>query len=169
MRAIDLLKRLVSNADSTANSLKRIDQKLNALVAGVANQTELLNRKFDQVIAGLDNQSDLLNRKLNRVIEGIFDQGSAHEGAPGVAGEPQAPPSETASSTLREAMRRIPLLLAERTYNTSHPDYDARVVRNFPGRVFNHDLPCENRAFHALGRLARGNEVADGEWIAVLG
>ena len=170
MKVVDFLKRMAGTTDSAAQSLKRVEAKLDALVEGIANHSDLVNRKFDQVIAGLDNQSDLLNRKLNRVIEGVLGGSvSGDEKPPGARGAPRAPQSEAVSSTLHEAMQRIPLLLAERTYNTSHPDYDARVVRNFPGRVFNHDLPCENRAFHALGRLARGNEVADGEWNAVLG
>jgi predicted O-methyltransferase YrrM len=120
-----------------------------------------LNRKFDQVIAGLDNQSDLLNRKLNRLIEGVF----GGREAPVV---PDTSSETTRDPTLREAMQRIPLLLAERTYNTSHPDYDARVARNFPGHIFNYDRPCENAAFQALSRAAQGDEVADRVWDAAL-
>jgi predicted O-methyltransferase YrrM len=161
MKIVDILRRMAHNTDSTAQSLTRVDEKLGALVAACANQTNLLNRKFDQVIAGLDNQSDLLNRKLNRLIEGVFAGGEA-------TGIPDTPSGTTRDLTLREAMQRIPLLLAERTYNTSHPDYDARVVRNFPGHIFNHNQHCENAAFQALSRLAQGDEVADRVWDAVL-
>jgi predicted O-methyltransferase YrrM len=80
----------------------------------------------------------------------------------------RAPPPETATSTFREAMQRMPLLSAERTYNTSHPDYDAQSVRNFPGHIFNHDRRSENAAFEALKRLAQVDEVADREWQVVL-
>ena len=76
----------------------------------------------------------------------------------------QAPPQETANPTFREAMQRIPLLLADRTYNTSHPDYDARMVRNFPGDIFNDSLRSEYAAFNALKHLARANEGADPVW-----
>jgi predicted O-methyltransferase YrrM len=198
--------------------LKRVDDKLDALVAGCANQTDLLNRKFDQVVAGLDNQSDLLSRKFDQVVAGLdnqsdllsrkFDQVSAGldnqsdllnqkfdqmiagladqsvllnrkfdrliegvirdrgfgNGAVQVPDAMQAPPA-----TLREAMERRPLLIAERTYNTAHPGYDARVVRNFPGHLFNHDKSCENPALQVLGRLAQGDEVPDQAWPAVLG
>ncbi len=160
MKVVDLLRRMAGNTDSAAQSLNRVDEKLSALVAGCANQTDLLNRKFDQVIAGLDNQSDLLNRKLNRLIDGVFGGGAA--------GPTDTPPATTGEPTLREAMQQIPLLLAERTYNTSHPDYDARVVRNFPAHIFNHHRPCENSAFRALSRAGDGDQVADQGWDAVL-
>jgi predicted O-methyltransferase YrrM len=161
MKVVDILKRVAGNTDSAAQSLNRVDKKLDALVAGCANQSDLLNRKFHQVIAGLDNQSDLLNRKLNRLIEGVFASDEA-------TGVPDMTLGTTPDPTLREAMQRIPLLLAGRTYNTSHPDYDARVVRNFPGHIFNHDRLCENAAFQALSRSAQGDEVADRVWDAIL-
>jgi predicted O-methyltransferase YrrM len=200
MKIIDILRQLVGNSDSAAHSLKQLDNKLDALVAGCANQSDLVNRKFDQVVAGLDNQSDLLNRqfdqvvaglnnqsdllnrKFDRMITGLSDQSallnrkfdrlieavSRHRefggGAVQVPDAIQAPPA-----TLREAMARKPLLIAERTYNTAHPGYDARVVRNFPGHLFNHNQSCENPALQVLGRFARGDEVPDRAWPAVLG
>jgi predicted O-methyltransferase YrrM len=166
MKVIDILRRAVGNTESAARSLRQVDEKLGALVAGCANQTDLLNRKFDQVIVGLDNQSDLLNRKLNRLIEGGF--GEKKVLGDEAAGVTDTPPATTGEPTLREAMQQIPLLLAERTYNTSHPDYDARVVRNFPEHIFNHHRPCENFAFRALSRAADGDQVADQGWDAVL-
>jgi predicted O-methyltransferase YrrM len=179
---IGILRRVVSNSDSTAQSLKRVDDKLDALVAGCANQTDLLNRKSDQVVAGLDNQSDLLNRKFYQMITGLSDQSALlnrkfdrlieavthHRGFEDrevrVPDAMQAPPA-----TLREAMERKPLLIAERTYNTAHPAYDARVVRNFPGRFFNHEKSCENAALEALRRLVQGDQVPNQAWDTVLG
>jgi predicted O-methyltransferase YrrM len=175
--------RVVGSAESTARALQQIEEKLDALVAGCGDQTERLNRKFDQVIAGLDNQSDLLNRKFDQVIAGLDNQsdllnrklnqliegvsGGSKSGDDGAAGVPQAP-AETFDQTLREALRKAPLQIAERTYNSSHPDYDARVVRNFPGRIFNQDRTCENAAFQALAHFAQSGEIADRVWDAVL-
>jgi predicted O-methyltransferase YrrM len=156
MKVIDTLRRMVGNTDAAVD-------KLDALIGGCANQSDLLNRKFDQVIAGLDNQSDLLNRKFDRLIEGVVRDREFGDGAMQVPDAMQAP-----AATLREAMEQMPLLIAERTYNTSHPDYDARVVRNFPGHLFNHDKSCENTAFRVLGSLAQGEEVPDQVWPAVL-
>jgi predicted O-methyltransferase YrrM len=166
VKVIDILKRAMRNIDSGAQSLKQTAERLDALVEGCANQTDLLNRKFDQVIAGLDNQSDLLNRKLNRVIEGVFDGSKSRFIVPDAG---QSPPRRRSGLTLAETLERMPLLIAERTFNTNHPDYDAHVVRNFPGHVFNHDQPCENAAFGALGRLMGGDQVPDHIWDAVLG
>jgi predicted O-methyltransferase YrrM len=189
MKVVDILKRVVGNIDSAAQSLKRVEERTDALVAGCANQTDLLNRKFEEVVAGLDNQSDLLNRKFNEVIVGLNNQsalsnrkldralegvavgrGTGKGGGGRVADTPPSPSprGKAPEATLREAMQQIPLLLAERTYNSSHPDYDARVVRNFPGHIFNQDRPCENTAFHALCQAAHGDEVADRVWDAVL-
>src|SRR5260370_6720837 len=187
MKVVDILKRMVGNIESAAQSVKRVEERTDALVAGCANQTDLLNRKFEEVVAGLDNQSDLLNRKFNEVIVGLNNQlallnrrlNRAVEGV-AVGGEtgkdgggrvPDTPPSprgKAPEATLRQAMQQIPLLLAERTYNSSHPDYDARVVRNFPGHIFNWDRPCKNTAFHALCDAAQGEEVAARVWDAVL-
>jgi predicted O-methyltransferase YrrM len=182
MKVVEILKRMVGNSDSAVRSLKRVDDRLDALVAGCANETDLLNRKFDQVIAGLDNQSDLLNRKFDQVVAGLDNQSELSnrkfdrliegvirgrefgDGTMQVPDAMQAPPA-----TLREAMERMPLLIADRTYNTSHPGYDARLVRNFPGHLFNHDRSCDNAAFRVLGRFAQGEEVPDHAWPAVLG
>src|SRR5271163_1460178 len=162
MKFMNILRRVVGNSDSAAESLR-------ALVAGCANQSDLLNRKFDQVIAGLNNQSELLNRKLNRVIEGVFDGSKSRTGGVTRVPDPmQSPPGTAVERMLREAMEQMPLVIAERTYNTYHANYDARVVRNFPGRVFNRDKPCENPAFEALGRLVQGDQVPDQAWDAVL-
>jgi hypothetical protein len=166
MKVTDILRRTIGNIDSAARSLERVNDKLDALVAGCANETDLLNRKFDQVIAGLDNQSDLLNRKLSR-LEGLFARGK--HGNDFAAGVPNASVKTARESTLRETMQQFPLLLAERTYNTAHPNYDVRVVRNYPGYVFNRVQACENAAFQSLHRLMQGDQVPEEEWDAVLG
>src|SRR5882672_8991085 len=162
MRVIEILRRLVHNADATASSSHRIEQKLDALIAGSANQTDVLNRKFEEVILGLNNQSELLNRKLNQLIAAVSGQPALPEEVPTGL---QAPP---AMESFREAMERIPLMLADRTYNTSHPKYDAHLVRNFPGKIFNRDLPCGNAVYQALLSLANSDNVADSAWGPVL-
>jgi len=75
-------------------------------------------------------------------------------------------------STFQEAISRIPLLLAEKTYNTSHPEYDANEVRNFPGRVFNGNVASKNRVYQALKPFIEKNnearEVPDFYWQPIL-
>jgi len=62
----------------------------------------------------------------------------------------------------------MPLMIAARTYNTSHPDYDANLVRNFPGKILNRNAPCANPAFIALAERATGDEIADASWNRIL-
>ena len=193
MKIVDALRRTLGNTDSAAESLRalvagcanqsdllnrkfdqviaRLDnqsgllnRKFDQLVTGLDNQSDLLNRKFNQIVAGLKNQSDLLNRKFDRLIEGVIRDPEFGNGTIQAPHALQAP-----AATLREAMERMPLLIAERTYNTSHPDYDARLVRNFPGHVFNNDKPCTNPAFRALDRLVLEDRVPEQAWDAVLG
>jgi predicted O-methyltransferase YrrM len=66
------------------------------------------------------------------------------------------------------AVGRQPLMIDERTYNSSHPDYDATLVRNFPGKILNRDRPCTNPAFVELLKRAEGDEVDDYTWDTVL-
>jgi predicted O-methyltransferase YrrM len=68
----------------------------------------------------------------------------------------------------RDAMGEIPLLRADRTYNTYHPDYDGSLVRNYPGRIFNHNIPNDNPTFCALARLRRRRRVPNTAWKPVL-
>ena len=130
MKILDIMRRLELNSDTTALSLQRV-------VAGLDNQSDLLNQKFEQVIAGLSNQSALLSRELGRAIDGSARHNRSADGVVQVPGAKQSPLANASEPTLREAMQHMPLLIAERTYNTSHPEYDAGVVRNFPGRIFN--------------------------------
>ncbi|MBV8089744.1 MAG: class I SAM-dependent methyltransferase [Alphaproteobacteria bacterium] len=160
MKVIGSLRRNSRSADSAAESLR-------ALVAGCANQSDLLNRKFDQIIAGLDNQSDLLNRKFDRLIEGVAAGNRVRND---YAANTPTPSLAAASGTpVNGTMQHSPLLVAERTYNTAHPDYDARIVRNYPGFFLNLARPSDNAAFLALSRFAEGDQVPEHVWDAVLG
>ena len=50
-------------------------------------------------------------------------------------------------------------MIDEKTYNTSHPDYDATLVHNFPGKIFNADKPLRhnNAVFASLRPFAKGD------------
>jgi predicted O-methyltransferase YrrM len=166
----DLLNRkfeeIITGLDHQSDLL---NQRFEQLITGLGHQSDLLNDNLERIVASLDSQSNLLKRQLNRSLEGVpGGAGSEVAEASGALCALRAPSPETATFTLREAMQRMPLLSAERTYNTSHPDYDAELVRNFPGHIFNHDRRSENAAFEALERLAQVDEVADREWQVVL-
>lgn len=61
-----------------------------------------------------------------------------------------------------------PLLIADKTYNGAHPDYDPTVVRNFPGRIFNADKPNDNVLYAEIRKLAFGQRVPRYVWRSVL-
>ena len=176
--AFDVIRRLIMGTEVLEKQRERLD----ALIAAHDNQSELLNRHFEAVIAGIANQSELLNRRLGSLAEAISPQSdlmnrmealiermsiAANGPLPHTPDGFQRPPSAQ-SSGLLSAMRQRPLLIADRTYNTSHPDYDARLVRNFPSRIFNDDPECPNVAFQALRRRAEEHEVPDESWGPVL-
>jgi predicted O-methyltransferase YrrM len=147
--SIEVLRQLVASSE---NQSQLLDQQRSELVAGLANQTDLLGQQRSELVAGLDNLSDLLNQKLNALIEAVASS----------SGKAETPDS------LAEALRRQPLLVDEKTYNTAHPEYDARVVKNFPGEIFNFDVPCDNAAYITLKRLARGSKVDSTAWDDIL-
>ena len=146
--------RAAGDTYDAAQSLTPAGENHVARVEGNASQAQPLGRRFDQVVDGLVHQTDLLRLKGKRLVRTVLQQVPRTRKAP--------------DSTLRHAMQQMPLMRAERTYNTSHPDYDASLVRNFPGRIFNRKTPCDNVAFRALASLARGARVPHRVWNAVL-
>jgi predicted O-methyltransferase YrrM len=107
----------------------------------------------DRIVDSVVHQSDLARSKLKHVVKPVLQR---------------LPRKRAAAATLRSAMQQMPLLRAERTYNTAHPDYDRYLVRNFPGRIFNHNVPCENAALRALARLGRRRSIPNRAWRPVL-
>jgi predicted O-methyltransferase YrrM len=172
----------LSHEASLINSNPQLEQ----LIAGINNQSSMINDKFAEIILGLNHQSALINGKSEEIILGIRnlsalinDNFNAHNGtrrallldddeAASTPDTLQGPPPAASKHDFQEAMQRIPLLLAEKTYNTSHPDYDATLVRNDPGRIFNADVPCRNRVFAELKTRAIGDRVPDETWNLLL-
>jgi predicted O-methyltransferase YrrM len=155
MKVTDIPRQTAGDTGPAAHSPIRLDDSFGALGAGSISNPDPLYRKSAQFIAGLIDPSRRLRRKLKRIIRPVLtrlrERGTV-----------------VPRTALRSAMEQIPLLRAERTYNTFHPDYDASLVRNFPGSIFNHNLPCENTSFRALARLGRRSNVPNGAWNTVL-
>jgi len=62
----------------------------------------------------------------------------------------------------------MPLMIDDRTYNTRHPDYNAKMVRNYPGTIFNRNGRCANTAFIELLKRAEGDRIKDSSWNNIL-
>jgi predicted O-methyltransferase YrrM len=61
-----------------------------------------------------------------------------------------------------------PLVIAPKTYNTSHPDYDATLVRNHEDTILNAAIPSDNPIFRALGPLRSGDTIPPDRWLPIL-
>jgi predicted O-methyltransferase YrrM len=112
------------------------------------------NTALRRLITGLLDRSPKLKRKLRPIIKRVLRRVPWQRNSP--------------TAAFRQAMEGMPLLRAERTYNTSHPDYDATLVRNYPGRIFNFDNSCSNISFKALACLAPDATIPNRTWKSVL-
>ena len=112
-----------------------------------------LTGMVDRIVDSAVRQSDLAQAKLRPIVRPVLRRLLRRS---------------TAAARLRHAMQQMPLMRAERTYNTAHPDYDRYLVRNFPGRIFNHNIPCDNAALRALAGVGRRRHVSRRAWKPVL-
>lgn len=172
-KANTVIDRLNAVIHGMNNQSQLLNSKLEALIQAADNQSQLLSRliqasetqsrniteRLKLVAAGLDQQSRVLNSKFDAVISALYRQ--PYSLAPDFQPAMRVDPIQDAGS-------ERPLLIAENTYNTSHPDYDATVVRNFPGIILNAKKPSQNLVYDELKKLANGNEVPDAAWTPVL-
>ncbi len=175
MRPVRSLRRTTRNIHTSTQMLSEIRE-------GTANQSSLLNEKLSTLIAVCQNlvalqqsQLELLSelaqgktltstdaafgrvrRCIDTTVE-VHDQPATH-----ITG------STTSMTTFTQALRSMPLLLDDKTYNTAHPDYDAAAVRNFPGRILNQTRPCNNSVYTFIRAMATRSEVPDAAWSNVL-
>jgi predicted O-methyltransferase YrrM len=182
----------------TANQTELINGKLREVILALDNQQKItndklgavidrshdINLKTQRVIEALDNQQKILSDKLNTMIEHQRAELTMQRDLAAMMGELlKAMTGGTAkavnlsavqvgagqsSAAFQQTMQRFPPLIDQKTYNTSHPDYDATTVRNYPGRIFNAGKPCRNAAYAELKELARDDSVPDQAWERVL-
>jgi predicted O-methyltransferase YrrM len=143
MKVIDISEPAADGADAAARSVS---------LPGAVDHS--LSRRFDRIVDSVVRQSDLAQSRLRPILRPVLRRLLRRK---------------EAAARLRSAMQQMPLMRAERTYNTAHPDYDRYLVRNFPGRIFNHNIPRDNAAFHALSRVGRRRYVSQRAWRPVLG
>jgi predicted O-methyltransferase YrrM len=61
-----------------------------------------------------------------------------------------------------------PLMFAEKTYNTAHPDYEPELARCYSGRLYNLDCANDNPLFREIVKLARRGKVRNRAWRPLL-
>jgi predicted O-methyltransferase YrrM len=159
MNPFRALKKIWKNTDASKQCLNEIREV-------VANHSDLTNHKLNECI-GLNRQIVTLLSKLVR------------EGDPNAKEilDFQQPPfraieAPKSTSSAKEAIAQLPLMLADKTYNTAHPEYDARLVRNFPGLIFNGEHRSQNIVYKTLKPMMRKKkgvaEIKDNSWQTVL-
>jgi predicted O-methyltransferase YrrM len=150
--------------DKIMRLLKRLSgretsERFNQLQQSLDHQADVVNRELGEIVKKIENQSNLFNRKLEE-LERRFE-----EPARGLV-ELSRKLEEVAGQLSGDADARS--LVGERTYNAFHADHEQKLVRAFPGKIFNRDKPCTNPAFVELLKQANGDEVADGVWEKIL-
>ena len=182
---------LAEIVSGTANQSRIINDKFDSVISSSESSSEHLNKRLDTISQQLDTQNQILNDKLDALVDlqnkqlvaldrietlrqskntGSANDDASFQAPPALSKEPtnSAMPFLKSDSAFQSAMQKIPLLLDEKTYNTSHPEYDASVVRNFPGQIFNADAPCKNLVYAAITKLAKGDFVPDKAWKKIL-
>jgi predicted O-methyltransferase YrrM len=154
--------------------------KILKVIKKYLHHTATVARKMEDVDVGIRHQSELLNRKMNEMLHQLhLLTGQQTTQAPALANSDvnngyQAPPtqggyrSSTDNNSFEDVMRQAPLMFASRTYNTSHPGYDANLVRNFPGKIFNMDKDLGNPVYAELKKLIKKEAIDDSQWSAIL-
>ena len=72
--------------------------------------------------------------------------------------------NRSGNSSLRRSLTTRPLFIAEKTYNTAHPDYDPDIVRNYSNCILGADRPCTNALFLEIAKLAKRGRVPKRAW-----
>jgi len=159
MKVLKSIKSFLSNTMQSAQISREIRE-------GVANQSEMMNIKLTEIKEGVANQTELMNRKLTQLIEIVKHQSIALQKSSNLNNGLQAPPGTAGS--FEEAMQQHPLMFAHKTFNTSHPDYDAAAARNFPGKIFNIDKGEMNPLYGELKKLIQNAEISEERWSSIL-
>lgn len=175
MNIIATIKRYLHHTAKTAKMSEEIR-------AGIENQSALMNRKMNELIDGVRHLNHTISRSiLNGATQEqltnlelvqtqrVASAGSVNDGW-------QAPPQSTwaghastvENETFETVLKKHPLMFARKTYNTNHPDYNAELARNFPGKIFNMNNDLGNPVYAELKKMIKGDEIAESRWSTIL-
>ncbi|MCR9191789.1 MAG: class I SAM-dependent methyltransferase [Gammaproteobacteria bacterium] len=147
MKLVNFLQQFLRNSNQSAQMAVEIR-------TGLANHSELVNRKFDALIPMIENLNQSI-ANLNHSINNLNHQDADLSGF-------QSPPGAAKTAPTK------PLLFSEKTLNVAHPDYNADLVRNFPGKLFNMDTGINNVVYDELKKMILGNEISEDQWQDIL-
>jgi predicted O-methyltransferase YrrM len=168
MNPFRLLKQILKNAESQKQFLSEVRE-------GIANHADLTNRKMHECIELNKQMIALQQAQLECLKKFLPEKERMASDATTLQYPPlreQATETTAPGHSFKEAMANIPLMIADKTYNTAHPEYDAHVVRNYPGQIFNAELKAKNAVYQALLPKVKKKkgivEVLDASWESVL-
>lgn len=126
-------------------------------------------RMLEEIKKEMVEHSDTLRRKLNEMIEILKIQAGVNfTGQHAFVNNGYQGPPSTIPAEFEPFLQKHPLMFADKTYNTSHPDYDASLARNFPGKIFNFDHKPANLVYSELKKLIINQEIPESQWSSVL-
>jgi len=88
-------------------------------------------------------------RRLHRAVRGAID-------------------AVRGGGSVNDRLAANPLLFADKTYNTAHPDYEPELARCYSGRIYNPNCANGNSLFLEIVRLARNGKVSNYAWRGLL-
>ena len=151
MRAIKGAKRFLSNTNQSAQMALEIRE-------GIANNHAVLKK----ILQTLEHQNSITNSSLGAVERASLINLQGFQAPPGDAS------NDVAGDSFEKAQQSAPLLFAPKTYNTSHPDYDVNVVRNFPETVMNAQNEVSNPVYRTLKSMMSDRKILDAQWDRIL-
>lgn len=169
MKIINTIKRFLHNQSQSVQISTEIRE-------GIKNQSSLINRKLTELnetvrylSAVIAHQQGTVNsQQANSVHQLASNDVNNGYQAPPFRGLAAVGSSAGHFESVEDALRAHPLVFARKTYNTNHPDYDVNIVRNFPGKVFNHKAQINNPLWHQLKKMMRDDEISEDRWAGIL-
>ena len=70
--------------------------------------------------------------------------------------------------SVHDRLAAMPLMFAEKTYNTAHPAYEPELANCYPGRIHHAERPSHNALYAEIKKLAKRDKVPDRAWRRVL-
>ncbi len=169
MKIINTIKRFLHNQSQSVQISAEIRE-------GIKNQSSLINRKLtelNETVRYLSNvvahqQGAVVSQQVNSVHQLASNDVNNGYQAPPFRGLAAVGSPDAHFHSVEDALRAHPLVFARKTYNTNHPDYDVNIVRNFPGKVFNHKAQINNPLWDQLKRMMRDDEISEDRWAGIL-
>jgi predicted O-methyltransferase YrrM len=164
MKIINTIKRFLHHQAQSV-------QIANEIREGIANQSSLLNRKLNELNESVRYLSSIVAHQQGiRMPQQAMHQLASNDVNNGYQAPPFSGLAAVGSSSdhfanVEAALAAHPL---RKTYNTNHPDYDVQIVRNFPGKVFNHKAQINNPLWGELKKMMRGDEISEDSWASIL-